>query len=89
MSGAPDPLYVLARKALLATTDALAAHLDAVVLVGAQAIYVHAAETDLLDPTLGSVRSLRYAGAFALCGGLHPVGGAHRTRIPSTTWLPP
>ena len=42
MSGVPDPLYVLARKALLDAVDALAAHLDAVVLVGAQAVYVHA-----------------------------------------------
>lgn len=55
MPGAPDPLYVRARKTLLDAADALAAHLDAVVLVGAQAIYVHTGEADLVDSTLGSV----------------------------------
>ncbi len=49
MPGVPDPLYVQARKALLDATDALAAHRDAVVLVGAQAIYVHTEEADLAD----------------------------------------
>lgn len=38
MSGEPDPLYVRARAALLDTLDALEPHLDALVLVGAQAI---------------------------------------------------
>ena len=45
--GEPDPLYVLARTALLDALDALEPHLDAVVLVGAQAIYVHAGDADL------------------------------------------
>lgn len=40
MSGAPDPLYVRARAAL-------AEQLGAVVLVGAQAIYVHTGDADL------------------------------------------
>ena len=66
MSGAPDPLYVLARKALLDAADALAAHLDAVVLVGAQAIYVHAEEADLLDSTLGSVPEYTTDADFSL-----------------------
>ena len=35
MPGDPDPQYVRARSTLLDATDALAAHLDAVVLVGA------------------------------------------------------
>ncbi len=48
MPGEPD-LYVRARRGLLDATDALEAHLDAVVLVGAQAIYLHAGEADLLD----------------------------------------
>ena len=43
MPGEPDPLYVRARRALLDAADALEAHLDAVVLVGAQAVYLHAA----------------------------------------------
>ena len=49
MSGEPDPLYVRARRVLLDAADALEAHLDAVVLVGAQAVYLHAGEADLLD----------------------------------------
>lgn len=41
MPGAPDPLYVKARRVLLDALEALQPHLDAVVLVGAQAIYEH------------------------------------------------
>ncbi len=41
-----DPQYVLARRVLLDVLDALGAHREAVVLVGAQAIYLHAGETD-------------------------------------------
>ena len=47
MSGAPDPLYVRARCALLDALDALEPHLDAIVLVGAQAVYLHTADTEL------------------------------------------
>lgn len=47
MLGDLDPAYVLARTALLDAADALAPHLDAVVLVGAQAIYLHTGEADL------------------------------------------
>lgn len=47
MPGDPDPLYVQARSALLDATDALADHLDAIVLVGAQALYLHVGEADL------------------------------------------
>ena len=46
MSGGPDPLYVRARTALLDAADALADQLDAVVLVGAQAIYLHTGDAD-------------------------------------------
>ncbi len=46
MSGVPDPLYVQARRVLLDATDALAEQLDAIVLVGAQAIYLHAGDAD-------------------------------------------
>jgi hypothetical protein len=45
--GAPDPLYVAARRVLLDALDALQEHLSAIVLVGAQAVYVHAGEGDL------------------------------------------
>ncbi|HYN81309.1 MAG TPA: GSU2403 family nucleotidyltransferase fold protein [Gemmatimonadaceae bacterium] len=47
MPGAPDPLYVAARGVLLDAIGALSAHLDALVLVGAQAVYIHAGEADL------------------------------------------
>lgn len=46
MSGGPDPMYVRARNALLDAADALAEQLDAVVLVGAQAIYLHTGDAD-------------------------------------------
>ena len=46
MPGGPDLLYVRARAALLDAAEALAEQLDAVVLVGAQAIYVHTGDAD-------------------------------------------
>ena len=46
MSGGPDPLYVRARTALLDAADALAEQFDAIVLVGAQAIYLHTGDAD-------------------------------------------
>lgn len=42
-----DPLYVAARRVLLDALDALTSHRDAVVLVGAQAVYLHAGDADL------------------------------------------
>ena len=48
MSGAPDLLYVRARDALLDAAEALAEQLDAVVLVGAQAVYLHTGDADFL-----------------------------------------
>ncbi|MGD9793105.1 MAG: hypothetical protein AB7V43_06465 [Acidimicrobiia bacterium] len=45
--GEPDDLYVRARAALLDTTEALAPHLGCIVLVGAQAIYLHTGAADL------------------------------------------
>ena len=49
MPGDPDPLYVSARSVLLDAADALVDHLDAIVLVGAQAVYLHTGEADLFD----------------------------------------
>ena len=46
--GAPDPLYVRARAALLEATEALTPFLDAMVLVGAQAVYLQAGDSDLM-----------------------------------------
>jgi hypothetical protein len=47
MPGGPDPLYIAARRVLLDALEALAPHRSALVLVGAQAIYIHAGEADL------------------------------------------
>jgi hypothetical protein len=47
MTGELDPVYVLARKILLDALDALGPHRNAFVLVGAQAVYIHAGEVDL------------------------------------------
>jgi hypothetical protein len=42
-----DELYVMARRVLLDALDALGSHRDAVVLVGAQAVYLRVGEADL------------------------------------------
>lgn len=42
-----DPLYVEARRVLLDALDALASHLGAVIVVGAQAVYLRTGEIDL------------------------------------------
>lgn len=47
MPGELDPIYVSARRALLDALDALAEQRDAFVLVGAQAVYLHAGEGDI------------------------------------------
>ncbi len=47
MHGVLDPLYVVARRVLLDALQSLGAQRDALVLVGAQAIYVHAGESHL------------------------------------------
>jgi hypothetical protein len=43
----PDPLYVAARRILLNALQALGEHRDAIVLVGAQAVYLQAGDADL------------------------------------------
>src|SRR6059036_908845 len=47
MPGAVDPEYVLARRVLLDALEALGFYRESVVLVGAQAIYVHVGEADI------------------------------------------
>lgn len=42
--GGPDPVYVRARRALLDALHALGPHRKAAILVGAQAVYLHAGE---------------------------------------------
>ena len=43
----PEPEYVAARRVLLDALEAIGKHRKAVVLVGAQAIYLHVGEGDL------------------------------------------
>jgi hypothetical protein len=47
VTGAPDPEYVLARRVLLDALQALGEQRSAVVLVGAQAIYLHTGDAEL------------------------------------------
>jgi len=47
MPGEPDRLYIEARRALLDALEALKPHLDSLIVVGAQAIYLHAGEADV------------------------------------------
>ncbi len=47
IGGRPDPIYVRARRVLLDALDALAPFRDAVILVGAQAIYLHTGDSGL------------------------------------------
>ena len=47
MAGEPDPLYVAARHVLLDALEAIEPHLSALVLVGAQAVYLRVGEADL------------------------------------------
>ncbi len=44
---APDPLYVAARRVLLDALVALGSHRDAVIVAGAQAVYLHTGNADL------------------------------------------
>ena len=48
MSPSPPPEYVLARSVLLDALGALDRHLDALVLVGAQAVYFHTGDAELI-----------------------------------------
>lgn len=46
MPGARDPLYVLARRVLLDALEKLEQHRERLILVGAQAIYLHTGEAE-------------------------------------------
>lgn len=47
MAGKPDPEYVKARRVLLDALVSLAPHAEALVVVGAQAVYLHVGEAGL------------------------------------------
>ena len=49
-SGGADPLYVLARGVLLDALEALGPHRNAVILAGAQAVYIHTGRAGLAVP---------------------------------------
>ena len=87
-----DELYVMARRVLLDALDALGPHRDAIVLVGAQAVYLRVGEADLaiapyttdgdlaIDPTrLGLIPPLEQA--------LLAAGFAHRAKDSVGQWI--
>ncbi len=47
MSGEASTIYILARRTLLDAVNALGAHGETIVLIGAQAIYLHTGDADL------------------------------------------
>jgi len=94
MPGAPEPLYIAARRVLLDALQAVRGHLDALVLVGAQAVYIHTGDGDLavapyttdgdiaIDPTqLGPEPVLEQALTGAGFGQAPSVVGIWRRRV--------
>jgi hypothetical protein len=59
MRGEHDPEYVEARRILLDALEAIGHHRKAVVLVGAQAIYLRVGEGSRLTQLLGRARKKR------------------------------
>lgn len=60
-----SPLYIVARTVLLDALDALGEQRDAVVLVGAQAIYLHTGDADIAVPAgepLQAIQPTRLSG---------------------------
>lgn len=47
MTGDPDFEYVLARRVLLDALEALESHRESIILVGAQAVYIHTGDVDM------------------------------------------
>lgn len=47
MSGEPDSLYLLARRALLDALSAVEPHLNSIIVIGAHAVYLHTGPADL------------------------------------------
>ncbi|MCY4119295.1 MAG: hypothetical protein OXG72_00025 [Acidobacteria bacterium] len=83
MSGGPDPLYVRARIALLDAADALSEQLDAaVVLVGAQAIYLHTGDADFATAEYTTDADFCVAPPAELDDTPLPTETAGRARVP-------
>lgn len=47
MTGVIDREYVLARRVLLDALEALVSHRESIILVGAQAVYIHTGDVDM------------------------------------------
>jgi hypothetical protein len=62
MPGGTTELFIRSRRALLDALAALEPHLDALVLVGAQAIYLHTSEVDEAIATDQGQRPRDHAG---------------------------
>ena len=63
MPGDPDPLYIAARGVLLDALQALGLQRDAIILVGAQAVYLHTGAIEL--PIAEQVRAILFEGKSA------------------------
>lgn len=97
-----DPLYVRARAALLVAAEALEAHRDALVLVGAQAIYLQTGDADLAVAEYTTDADFTVApadladaplladllGARGFAPREHPAVGSVPTASTSTLWCP-
>lgn len=97
MSGEPDPVYVLARRALLDGLEALKPHIGSIVVVGAQAVYLTAGSADiavaettrdaglaLIPEILADVplaKGLLEASGFTVGGGPGEWDTPHGTRV--------
>jgi hypothetical protein len=64
VNGEVDLQYIRARRALLDGLDALAPHLDSIVVIGAQAIYLHTGAADLAVAELTTDADLAIAPEF-------------------------
>ena len=78
-----DELYVLARRVLLDALEALGPHRDAIVLVGAQAVYLRVGEADLAVAPFTTDGDL--AIDPAILGEIPPLEQALMTSINTTT----
>jgi hypothetical protein len=64
VNGEVDPQYIRARRALLDGLTALAPHLDSIVVIGAQAVYLHTGAADLAVAELTTDADLVIAPEF-------------------------
>jgi hypothetical protein len=84
MPGAPDPLYVNAREVLLDALEALGPHRASLILVGAQAIYLHTGEADIaVAPFTTDHRSHFACGSARARRGAAGIGIRRRPGPPS------